>query len=239
MRELIKEIRMPIREPREIFVFEYGNFLCEHRSVNSATKFLMPYAGARRFSTGRRMLSKAMRYETILFGRFSFLRGDYVYSKLVVAMNPITGDYFFKQSFGKMGEHIFGKGDPRATAKISELCSSGKLHKKSGLIFKHIDNGYVNSPATHVKEKRRLILQLNKNTEAVINGFLSVKLASEYIFDLGISSSNVLNIRTSISSCADGKNPNCNSIFGFKWRYVRHDEPAENVPLPGLDSEGL
>ena len=97
----------------------------------------------------------------------------------------------------------------------------------------------VFSPNYHVGDVERPILQLNKFTGAVINYFHSVTAAATHIFNLGISESSVRCILTTISSCAHGKNPSCTKPYGFKWRYVRQDEPAENVPLPGPDAEGL
>ena len=231
---------MPIREPKWTEVFVDGVLYHRFQSVRDSIRFYMAHSGISNFNTAKFRVDKACRENDGYIFNLRFVKNpDYVECRPVVAINLITGDYFIKSSVGKMGEYIFGKHYYRAQTNISELCQSGKIHDATGLIFKYIENGYVTSPNTHNPDVSRPILQLNKSTGAVINYFHSVTNAALHVFNLGITKSSVRNIATFISSCANRRNPANSSPYGFKWRYVRHDEPAENVPLPEPDAVGL
>ena len=220
-------------------VFIDGEFFHGFRSVRNGIRFFAEHMGIS-FAAARLRINKACRENDGYFENFRFVKDpSYVTSRPVVAINLITGDYIIFPSVSKAGEHIFGKHVQRAPANISELCRSGKIHHATGMTFKYIENGYAFSPNMHRVDVKRPILQLNRDTEAFINYFHSVLDAATHIFDLGISESSVRLIGTCISSAANGKNPDCKSPYGFKWRYVRHDEPPENVALPESNYGGL
>ena len=229
---------MPIREPRKMDIFideEVHHF----RSVRNGIMFFAEHMVIA-FDTAKKKINKACRENDGYFENFRFVKDpSYVTSRPVVAINLITGDYIIFPSVNKAAEYIFGKHDINGAARISELCRSKKIHHATGLTFKYIENGYVFSPNIHRGIEKRPILQLIKDTDAFMNYFHSVTDASEYIFDMSISTTSKQNIQLQISSCANGKNPNCRSPYGFKWRYVRHDEPPENVSLPEPNYEGL
>ena len=230
---------MPIREPRRVEVFIDDKFHRSFSSVNNAIRFLAEYLGIS-IGNARNKINTACRKNDGYILNLRFVKDpSYVRSRPVVAINLITGDYFIKPSVGKMAVHIFGKHDHRASAKITELCQSGKIHGVTGLIFKYIENGYVFSPNYHNPDVSQPILQLNRYSEAVIDYFHTVTNAAFHVSNLGVTESPVRNIAAKISSCANGKDPAILAPYGFKWRYVRHDEPAENVPLPPPDAESL
>lgn len=225
-----------IRQPRGVRVFKDGVFVREFGGVNETVDFLMPHSrGKLKWISVRSMLSVAMRNNTPLFG-FTFERKPYVYSKQLVAINPITGDYVIKHSVGEMGRFIFGPSDYRASRKISELCRNRKIH--GGFMFKYLGNDYVEcgGPGCNV---RKPVLQINMLTGEVINFFPSVAHCAKFIFKLGCSGSSVDEIRMCISLCCTGGRQDPKTYLGFKWRFVEPNEPAENMPLPPPNDEGL
>ena len=210
---------MPIREPRRMVIY-IDDEVHHFRSVRNGIMFFAEHLGIS-FGCAKSKINMACRKSEGYFKNFRFVKDpSYVTSRPVVGINLITGDYIIFPSVNKAGEYIFGKHDQKATAYISKLCKNGKTHDASGLTFKYIKNGYAFSPMYHNTEVNRAILQLNKDTEAFINYFHSVVDAATHIFDLGISKSSVKVIATSISSRINGKNPSCNTPYGFKWRYV-------------------
>ena len=233
------KIRMPIRVSRRVAVFVDGEFSHECESVSEAAEFLMQSCEISNFNTALCKINRACRNDDGHFLNFKFVKDpNYVSSRPVVAINQITGDYIIKHSVGKMGEHIFGKHDRNAKTKISKLCETGEIHAGTGLVLKYIENGYIVCPHQH-SGIRRAILQIDRDTNVVINKFCSVNDAGQHIFHTGVTESSVPSIVSSISSCVNGKSPDRDVRYRYKWRYVRHDEPAENVPLPPVDVEGL
>ena len=230
---------MPIREPRKVKVLKNGRLYHEFRSVRDLIRFFMKYSEIS-YHSAKSRINEACRENDGFILDLRFVKDpNYVTSRLVFAINPITGDYLTFPSVGKAGAHIFGRHDIQATSKITKLCQSGEAHDATGLVFKHIENGYVFSANICNRDRSRAILQLDRYTGTVINYFHSISAAADYIFNLDLTELSVVNIATKISSCANEKSPAESAPFGFKWRYVRHDEPAENVPLPRPNSEGL
>ena len=229
---------MPIRGPRKMDVFHDDKFFYRFCSVRNGVKFFAGHWGVR-YGTAKDRINRSCRENNGYFQNFRFVKDpDYVTSRLVVAINHISGEYLVFSSVNKAAEYIFGKRDMCGTRKISDLCRSGRIHHATGLAFMYLKNGYVFSPPSHTSHINRPILQLHKYTGAVIKYFYSVNEAATHIFNLGVSKASKVNIATNISGAANGKDPNIRAPHGFKWRYVRHDEPPENIPLPEPDHEG-
>ena len=229
---------MPIREPRKMVIY-IDDEVHHFRSVRSGIMFFAEHMGIS-FAGAKWRINKVCRENDGNFRNFRFVKDpSYVTSRPVVATNLITGDYIIFPSVNKTAEYIFGKHEISGSSRIAELCRSERIHHATGLTFKYIENGYVFSPNMHRTDFKRPILQLIRDTDAFMNYFHSVTDASEYIFDMGISSTSKQNIKNQISSAANGKSPDCKAPYGFKWRYVRHDEPPENVALPEPNYEGL
>ena len=155
----------------------------------------------------------------------------------VVAVNLITGDYIITPSVSEMGRRFFGATSTRSSVCISDLCRRRRNYNNGyGYSFR-----YVNNDSVHHRRPQwgcKPVFQIGMNNDEIIGYFGSISMAARYVFNnvVGHNCIDAGIVRRCISMCARGK---LRSHAGFKWRYVEHDEPAENVPLPESDDEGL
>ena len=150
-----------------------------------------------------------------------------------MSTNVETGVSVFFESISEAARYHFGRNVVDASIRMGKLCKKGEIF--NGHTFKII-NDYNDHP-TRFDWRRKPILQIDKDGDEIIRYFRSVSEAARFGYDNFVHKCcDVSSVRKNISRCINGRD---RVVYGFMWRYVRHDEPPENVPLPEPNYEGL
>ena len=156
----------------------------------------------------------------------------------MLAINHDTGISFTTVSVSEMGNIEFGLDDISSLRKIQDLAKNGNpTPNGNSLYFIGDPTGLSNLNSVF---KKRPVLRLDIITGTMIQYYNSVADAAQYVRDMELCKEETSKIKVSchIIRCCK-RHQRCRSAYGFKWRYVRHDEPPENVPLPEPNYEGL
>ena len=175
-----------------------------------------------------------------LLGYTFFVEGNYVRSRAMCALNTHTGDLFFTPSVNRMAEMEFGCNDPWAIRKVRYYVSNGCPTLNENILSYVNDSPNIGRKFTSCPGRARPVFKLDRTTGCIIGYFSTLTSAAQHVRDSGLSrpDTSVTKVSCHIIRCCKG-HQRCVSAYGFKWRYVRHDEPPESEPLPEPDAEGL
>ena len=159
-------------------------------------------------------------------------------SRPMLAINRDTGVSFTTDSVCEMANIEFGLDDYCSLMKVQYRAKNGKPTPNGNFLYYIGDPTGLSIPTNVLRE--RPVLRLDIITGTMIQYYNSVGNAAQYVRDMELCGEETSKSKVScyIVRCCKG-HQGCRSAYGFKWRYVRHDEPPENVPLPEPNYEGL
>ena len=155
----------------------------------------------------------------------------------MMGINIDTGVTFTTRSLNDMADIEFGLDDILSHKKVKDHADNGTLTPNGNFLY------FLSSPTGLVVRgcsKKRPVLRIDINTGIVIQYYDTVADGARYVkaMELGMPETSLTKVACHIIRCCKG-HQGCRSAYGFRWRYVEHDEPPENVPLPEPDHEGL